>query len=480
MSSSGRRCLGVDLGVAGGADAEPRCGLAAADERGELGRAPESAGGRREVGLAPRGIAAQREDVLDPRIGEPVEDGVEAVGRLADDAQVGHRLDPVVALDPRRDLDGPLAGRAAGAVGDRDEARLEPVQVLDALEQRRDALVGLRREELEGEARLAAVGGRFDQLGDSHARNRRTWANSSSRVRACPQPNTRPNTGTRRRGPRRSIFFPEGAYGPTNNCIGIADVLRRRGWRVVFIAEESFEGTFVEKGFEERLMRLGPKPEQEEDPGPVLEGLHPRDGARLPRAHDRAARGIHRADLRGADRGRPLRRRAPRRDHRRGPARRDRRGQRRLVPGPAGERRSLGPDRVLQPRRGQGSRGPAGLLRLSRRRPHRLGTVPRGVRAGDPAAARFVQRVLRRARGPAVAAARARPRLPRPQPLALSAGGRLPPRRPALGHLAQPRLLRPIDRRGVVAARRVHGAAIAPSTRSSTSASARWAPATSS
>ena len=34
--------------------------------------------------------------------------------------------------------------------------------------------------------------------------------------------------------------------------------MRRRGWRVVFIAEESFEGTFVEKGFEERLMRLGP------------------------------------------------------------------------------------------------------------------------------------------------------------------------------------------------------------------------------
>lgn len=63
------------------------------------------------------------------------------------------------------------------------------------------------------------------------------------------------------------VFFPESAYGPTNNCIGIADVMRRLGWRVVFIAEESFEGTFVEKGFEERLMRLGPKPEQEEDPG---------------------------------------------------------------------------------------------------------------------------------------------------------------------------------------------------------------------
>ncbi len=63
------------------------------------------------------------------------------------------------------------------------------------------------------------------------------------------------------------VFFPEGAYGPTNNCIGIGDVLRRRQHRVVFIIEESFAGTLEEKGFEERLMRLAPAPEQEEEPG---------------------------------------------------------------------------------------------------------------------------------------------------------------------------------------------------------------------
>jgi MGT family glycosyltransferase len=63
------------------------------------------------------------------------------------------------------------------------------------------------------------------------------------------------------------VFFPEGAYGPTNNCIGIGDVLRRRGHRVVFVIEESFAGTLEEKGFEEALMRLGPPPEQEEEPG---------------------------------------------------------------------------------------------------------------------------------------------------------------------------------------------------------------------
>ena len=63
------------------------------------------------------------------------------------------------------------------------------------------------------------------------------------------------------------VFFPEGAFGPTNNCVGIGDVLRERGHRVVFIVEESFAGTLEARGFEERLMRLGPKPEVEEAPG---------------------------------------------------------------------------------------------------------------------------------------------------------------------------------------------------------------------
>ena len=66
---------------------------------------------------------------------------------------------------------------------------------------------------------------------------------------------------------RTIVFFPEGAFGPTNNCVGIGQVLRARGHRVVFIVEESFAGTLEAKGFEERLMRLGPKPDVEEVPG---------------------------------------------------------------------------------------------------------------------------------------------------------------------------------------------------------------------
>ncbi|TML57533.1 MAG: glycosyltransferase family 1 protein [Actinobacteria bacterium] len=62
-------------------------------------------------------------------------------------------------------------------------------------------------------------------------------------------------------------FFPEGAHGPTNNCIGIGRVLRERGARVVFVVEESFAGTLEARGFEEALMRLKPKLEVEEEPG---------------------------------------------------------------------------------------------------------------------------------------------------------------------------------------------------------------------
>jgi len=66
---------------------------------------------------------------------------------------------------------------------------------------------------------------------------------------------------------RTVVFFPEGAFGPTNNCVGIGDVLRRRGHRVVFVVEESFAGTLEAKGFEERLMRLSPAPVEPEEPG---------------------------------------------------------------------------------------------------------------------------------------------------------------------------------------------------------------------
>jgi MGT family glycosyltransferase len=56
------------------------------------------------------------------------------------------------------------------------------------------------------------------------------------------------------------LFMPESAYGPTNNCIGIGNELIRRGHRVVFAAERSWEGRLSSLGFVEDLVDLAPPP----------------------------------------------------------------------------------------------------------------------------------------------------------------------------------------------------------------------------
>jgi MGT family glycosyltransferase len=58
--------------------------------------------------------------------------------------------------------------------------------------------------------------------------------------------------------PLTILFMPESAYGPTNNCIGIGDILRRRGHRIVFAAEASWKGRLERLGFEEDLVDLAP------------------------------------------------------------------------------------------------------------------------------------------------------------------------------------------------------------------------------
>src|ERR1700693_6053147 len=64
--------------------------------------------------------------------------------------------------------------------------------------------------------------------------------------------------------PLTVLFMPESAYGPTNNCIGIGDVLRGRGHRVVFAAEASWKGKLAALGFDEALVDLAPPSENAE------------------------------------------------------------------------------------------------------------------------------------------------------------------------------------------------------------------------
>jgi MGT family glycosyltransferase len=61
--------------------------------------------------------------------------------------------------------------------------------------------------------------------------------------------------------PLTFLFMPESAYGPTNNCVGIGEILLRRGHRVVFAAEASWAGKLTALGFEEDLVDLSPPPE---------------------------------------------------------------------------------------------------------------------------------------------------------------------------------------------------------------------------
>ena len=72
--------------------------------------------------------------------------------------------------------------------------------------------------------------------------------------------------------PLTIMFWPESAYGPTNQCIGLAALLRRRGHTIVFAAESSWAGKLAPFGFIEELVDLSePAPAEDgaaaEDPG---------------------------------------------------------------------------------------------------------------------------------------------------------------------------------------------------------------------
>ncbi|MFW0153480.1 glycosyltransferase [Mycobacterium sp. smrl_JER01] len=56
--------------------------------------------------------------------------------------------------------------------------------------------------------------------------------------------------------PLTIMFWPESAYGPTNQCIGVAAKLRERGHRIVFAAESSWAGRIARYGFIEELVDL--------------------------------------------------------------------------------------------------------------------------------------------------------------------------------------------------------------------------------
>jgi len=64
--------------------------------------------------------------------------------------------------------------------------------------------------------------------------------------------------------PKTIVFFPEAAFGPALNSVGIAQACRDLGHRPVFVADVGMEGVFAEYGFEERLIHMSePMPAEE-------------------------------------------------------------------------------------------------------------------------------------------------------------------------------------------------------------------------
>lgn len=51
-------------------------------------------------------------------------------------------------------------------------------------------------------------------------------------------------------------FFPEAAFGPALNSVGIAQACRDMGHRCVFITDPGFIGVFADYGFEEHHVNM--------------------------------------------------------------------------------------------------------------------------------------------------------------------------------------------------------------------------------
>ena len=52
------------------------------------------------------------------------------------------------------------------------------------------------------------------------------------------------------------VLFPEAAFGPALNCVGIAQALREMGHKPVFVCDRGFKGVFEKYGFPEYLVNM--------------------------------------------------------------------------------------------------------------------------------------------------------------------------------------------------------------------------------
>ena len=186
--------------------------------------------------------------------------------------------------------------------------------------------------------------------------------------------------------PLTIMFWPESAYGPTNQCIGLAAILRDRGHTIVFAAESSWAGKLAPFGFIEELVDLAEPAEgaSDEDAGAFWTDFIAETAPefRKPTVEQLESfiQPTYQALIDGAKYCEPRLREIIAR----APTRRHRRGQRRAVPGVGDLGCAVRADRVVQPAGGHRPGRAAAVLRAAQRRPQPVGRLPSRVRPHPP------------------------------------------------------------------------------------------------
>ena len=74
---------------------------------------------------------------------------------------------------------------------------------------------------------------------------------------AAPKPAAKPSKPAPARSTGKTIvLYPEAAFGPALNCVGIAQQLKAMGHNPVFVCDRGFKGVFEKYGFEENLVDM--------------------------------------------------------------------------------------------------------------------------------------------------------------------------------------------------------------------------------
>ena len=148
-----RRAFGMALGIAADDDVETAFRRDCGGQFGRIGVTVRT----RNIGAADavsaRRIAAQGHDVAHPGVAIALDDRVDLLAAGLDTGQVGRRRQGRFRQDPLHRPVRALAGRTAGAIGDRDELGRQRGQTGHGLPQIGLGLVGLGRKELERHAR---------------------------------------------------------------------------------------------------------------------------------------------------------------------------------------------------------------------------------------------------------------------------------------------------------------------------------------